>query len=333
VKLKYILFIVGLAGASFIGYFLLKFGQSKSTLSTSPFTKPRTLDKYTIENLSQATIEGGTIVLGDKLSESVSYTSYLFSFTVDPDLDGRVFKKVTGLINMPSGEGPFPVVVMLRGYVDQKTYTTGAGTKRAGEYFAQNGFITLAPDFLGYAKSDKEAENIFESRFQTYVTALGLIESLNSVSNWDGQNILIWGHSNGGQIALTLLEITQEDYPTVLWAPVSKPFPYSVLFYTDESEDRGKLIRAELAKFEDTYDVELYSLTNYYNRIKAPISLHQGISDTDVPKAWSDEVANQLEKLDSDFDYQLYPGADHNLNPSWNTAVSKSLDFFQEYLK
>ena len=36
----------------------------------------------------------------------------------------------------------------------------------------------------------------------------------------------------------------------ILWAPVSKPFPYNILYYTDEAEDRGKWLRGEIAKFE-----------------------------------------------------------------------------------
>ena len=68
------------------------------------------------------------------------------------------------------------------------------GTKKIGEYFANNGYITLAPDFLGYGGSDSESENIFESRFQTYTTVVSLIKSIEKgVLNpyWDGKNILI----------------------------------------------------------------------------------------------------------------------------------------------
>ena len=101
-----------------------------------------------------------------------------------------------------------------------------------GEYFRDNEYITLAPDFLGYGGSDSESSNIFESRFQTYTTVLTLLKSINKENfpNWDQKNIFIWAHSNGGQIALTVLEITGENYPTVLWAPVTESFPYSILF-------------------------------------------------------------------------------------------------------
>ena len=302
--------------------------------------KPRPLDKYTIENLGTVNIVPSQISLDETLNGNESFISSLFSFSFDPSLSsGQVpeVKKVTGLINMPNGEGPFPVIVMLRGYVDQKLYKTGDGSKRAGEYFAKNGFITIAPDFLGYAGSDKESENIFESRFQTYTTALTLLKSISNpnfakatLGKWDNKNIFIWGHSNGGQIALTILEITGETYPTVLWAPVSKPFPYSILYYTDESDDGGKLIRKELAKFEDQYDPDLYSITKYFDRIKAPIQLHQGTADDAVAKDWSDSLIKTLKNQELTPNYYVYPGADHNLQPSWNTVVARDLQFFKK---
>jgi len=331
-KLKFLFLILALVGiASTAGYIIGKAGKNGSVLTPASFINPRPFGKYTIDSLSKIEIKGSRIEVGEKLSDFANFSSYIFSFSVDPDFDGRIFKKVTGQLNLPRGEGPYPLIVMFRGYVDQKTYTTGTGTKKAGEYFANNGFITIAPDFLGYGGSDHEAENIFESRFQTYVTALSLLQSLNSLDAWDQKNVFIWGHSNGGQIAITVLEITQKPFPTTLWAPVSKPFPYSVLYYTDESDDKGKLIRGELAKFEDEYDTDLYSTDGYFDRIKAPIQLHQGTADDAVPPSWSNNLAKILSSLNVDLEYYTYLGADHNLNPSWNAVVARDVAFFKKH--
>ena len=279
------------------------------------WNKPKPLEKYTIENLSNTKFSPSEI----KIDKNI------FEFKIDN-------KKVTGLINTPDGEGPFPLIVLLRGYVDQSIYTTGTGTKRVGEYFSKNGYITLAPDFLGYGGSDIESSNIFEARFQTYITALTLLKSINKENfpNWDGKNIFIWAHSNGGQIALTALEITGKNYPTVLWAPVTENFPYSVLFYTNESEDHGKLIRKELAKFEQDYDVEKYSLTNYLDRINAPIEYHYGTNDDAIPTEWRDRFVGQMKNLEKDFTNYNHPSADHNMNPLWSDVIEKTLSFFQK---
>jgi dienelactone hydrolase len=322
-----IFLLVGWLGNDF--YRLRINNQSPSSISA---IKARPHERYTIENLSKALIPEVPITIEEELSKNEDFTSYLISFTFDPTLSGKKEKKVTGLMNVPLNGTSFPLVLMFRGYVDQNLYETGMGSKRAGEYFAENGYITIAPDFLGYAGSDQESENIFESRFQTYTTALTLGSSIKNIDKWDGENIFIWGHSNGGQVALTFLEITKGTYPTVLWAPVSKPFPYSILYYTDESEDGGKFIRRELAKFEEDYNVDSYSITNYLDRITAPIQVHQGTADDAIPVEWTNNLVDRLEDIEVNVDYMTHPGADHNLNPSWSTAVAQSLDFFNDYL-
>ena len=274
--------------------------------------KPKPLEKYSFENLSEAyrqevgPLDGGKIEIGSVIKDYDNFTAYEFTMEFSPGLSKNL-KKVTGLINLPKTNDQRPVVVMFRGYVDQELYQIGMGTQRAGEYFARNGFITLSPDFLGYGLSDAADDNELVARFQRPATVLQLLVSLSSFQGVDPQKVAIWGHSNGGQIALTILEITGTNYPTTLWAPVSKPFPYSVLYYTDESEDRGKLIRRELAKFEEQYDVELYSLTNYFDRINASLQIHQGMADEAVPIAWSDNLVEQLSNLNLRIDYLKYP--------------------------
>ena len=293
-------------------------------LSLPSWNKPKPLEKYSIENLSTTEIKAVNIKV-EKNS--------LFSFEYDPTLQNKEGKKVTGYINIPKVNTPdqkFPLILLIRGYVDPSIYSSGVGTKRVGDFFAENGYITIAPDFLGYAGSDIESSNIFEARFQTYTTVLTLLKSINSQNFplWDNKNIFIWAHSNGGQIALTTLEITGANYPTVLWAPVTKPFPYSILYFTDESEDHGKFIRLKLSKFEEDYDVEKYSLTNYLERINAPIELHQGTNDDAVPTSWSDTFYKEMTNLDKDIKYYKHPGADHNMNPHWGDVIIKTLDFF-----
>jgi uncharacterized protein len=302
--------------------------------NSNPIAKarPTPLLKYTIENLAKAYIKPAEIQIGKVLKEDTKFTSYEFSMKFSPDLSNNL-KTISGLINIPKGTGPFPIVVMFRGYVDPTQYFIGEGTQPAASVLASNGFITVAPDFLGYGDSNKEAENVFESRFQTFTTAITTLKSISSIKNWDGKDIFIWGHSNGGQIALTTLEITGVNYPTVLWAPVSKPFPYSILYYTDDASDGGKFLRKQLSDFENDYDTDLYSLTKYLSNIKAPLQLNQGTADESVPVAWSDLLDKNLKESTISAEYIKYPGADHNLTPGWDQAVENALTFYQKHLQ
>lgn len=316
-----------------IGWFgNVAYNLPKSSKNPIAEARPTPLAKYSIEKLSKAKVETPELAVGKILKDGKKFTSYEFSFDFDPTLTNQPKKKVSGLINIPVGAGPFPVIVMFRGYVDQKSYSTGEGTQHAAEFFAGNGFITVAPDFLGYGDSDSEAQNVFEARFQTLTTAMETLEAAKTINLWDKTNMFIWAHSNGGQIALSALETTGAKYPTVLWAPVSKPFPYSILYYTIEADDGGKALRRELANFEKDYDTDIFSLTRYLNLIKAPIQINQGTADAEVPFEWSGDLETSLKAATVSATLIKYPGADHNMTPGWTDAVQNNLSFYKANL-
>ncbi len=306
----------------------------------SPTPVPTPLAKYTMENMKSAQVAPAEFMKENQMSETPDVSLYGFSMRFDPTLSGNKTQKVTGVVNMPKADGKYPLVIMIRGFVDQSIYKPGIGSAPAAAYFSKNGFITVSPDFLGYAGSDTESGNIFETRFQTYTTVVSLLNSIATPSfsqivdnKWDGKNIFIWAHSNGGQVALTTLAVTGVTYPTTLWAPVTKPFPYSVLYYTDESVDGGKFIRSELSKFEKLYNVDNYSFTNYLSDIKAPLQFSQGTADDAVPFVWTQSISARLKKLGDDVTYNQYAGSDHNLRPAWDTVVENDLKFFRKWLK
>ena len=334
-KLLIVLVIILITGAAL---FFLKY-KSGASFTSPTFRKvqqqePKPLAKYTIEALSQTKFPTSQITLAEIFEETPDSISRIFYFYVDG-------KKVSGLVNLPKGEGIYPVIVMFRGYIDREKYQAGAGTQHAAAVFAKNGFVTLAPDFLGYGSSDMPSENPMEERFQTYTMALTLIESVKNLNaalsaaginiRADFSRIAIWGHSNGGQIALTILETGGKNFPTVLWAPVSKPFPYSILYYTDDFDDHGKMLRRVVSNFEKDYDVEKYSLSNYLDKVNAPIQLHQGGADEAVPIKWSSQLYEQLNKLGKDIEYFTYAGDDHDFaKGSWSTVVSRNIDFYKK---
>ena len=304
--------------------------------------QPKPLLVYTFENLKKTKFPESKITLGPVVSENSDSVSRMFYYFVPEKPNSRIMEKVSGLMNIPKTGGAYPVIVMFRGFVPDNIYKPGIGTQPAAQVFANKGFITLAPDFLGYGESASPSADPFENRFQTYTTALALLSALPSLNSGLEPNYLgtvsadlnkigIWGHSNGGHIALATLAISGVTYPTVLWAPVSTSFPYSILYYTDESDDQGKALRQTLSGFEKAYDTDLFSPTNYYNCIKAPIEINQGTADQEVPVWWSDNLADTLKKNNIEVKYFTYPGADHNLLPSgWSDAVTNSIDFYNQ---
>jgi alpha-beta hydrolase superfamily lysophospholipase len=257
------------------------------------------LRKYSIQNLESYDYQLSEINLEKVLDKNDQFTSYVFSYRT-------LGKKMTGQINIPaaSPDKEFPVIVLIRGYVDAEEFRTGMGTSPVAAEFAKAGYVTVAPDFLGFGGSDPAGPG-WEERFEKPVNVVELIKSLRQHSslefkksyfNINPKKMGLWAHSNGGQITLTTLEAMGEAIPTAVWAPVTAPFPYSVLFYSDEMEDGGKSMRSAIAGFESVYNVQEYSLTQHLNRLRGPIQLHQGTADDAVPKKWSDEFVKKIKE-------------------------------------
>ncbi|GIK83991.1 MAG: hypothetical protein BroJett025_06130 [Patescibacteria group bacterium] len=341
---------------------------------------------YSIANLQKRLYEPSEIVLEKIIAEEETYTTLLFSYTT-------LGKKMTGQINIPDNITANPeqekkVIVLLRGYVPEDIYETGTGTKNAAAAFAQEGYITLAPDFFGFGGSDPEPEDTWAARFEKPITVIELLESikkngipLNLASERTSNtldldvvtisDIGVWAHSNGGQIALTVLEILQKPIPTTLWAPVTAPFPYSILYFSDEQEDEGKEQRKWISLFEEKYDVFEFSLTQHLESLTGPVQIQHGNADDAALIFWSQEFVAKVEAENQrreniikqqkelvatssalqatvsaeqksetepvlnpiEITLITYPNTNHNMVPSWNKAIQKDLQFFNKYLE
>ncbi len=285
------------------------------------------LSKYTFTNLAARELESSEVILERVMVEEEEYTSYLFSYQTEG-------KKVTGMLNLPKNQvGKLPVVIMLRGYADDSIYFTGLGTRKAAGELAKAGFITFAPDFLGFGGSDTPVADILEARFQRPLTVLSLLEAVETFPLASSQNLFLWGHSNGGQIALSVLEITQRDLPTVLWAPVTSGFPECVLYYMGELDDQGIKVKKAIDQFVKDYQGEDFSVDSHYELINASIQVHQGLWDPLIPEEWTQDFLKQMENLDKRVEYFEYPKADHNLVPDWDEVMERSLSFFSRHLR
>jgi dipeptidyl aminopeptidase/acylaminoacyl peptidase len=50
--------------------------------------------------------------------------------------------------------------------------------------------------------------------------------------------------------------------------------------------------------------------------------------DEAVPKVWSDNLSKALKGKEKTVNYFVYPGADHNMKPNWDSVVMRDLEFF-----
>lgn len=334
---------------------LVKQNQSKKSLP---------LLQYSFQNLSQKEFVAQQGLKVEKILKEDEQTNlYVLLFKYESQ-----GKKISGTINLKINENlqksTLKPIIMLRGYVPIEKYLSGSGTKNAAAVFADNNYITLAPDFLGFGESDFEPTDTWEARFIKTANIIDLIKTIQSFPEIDlsslknlpinkivlnPKKIGIWGHSNGGQIAVSVLEVMNKNFPTTLWAPVLAPFPYSILYFSDEYEDEGKETRKYLSLFEEDYDVFDFSITKHLDRLHGPIQIQHGTNDDSALVSWTEEFlvkidlenerratissqSSENKKEVIEIDFYKYHGANHNLQPNWNEAIQKDLNFFKKHL-
>jgi hypothetical protein len=359
-KTIFIIILLGLVGGLF-GFYLSQkifFAQTlvSPLLKKGELAKELPLQAYTIKNLQKQNFPAEQAIT---VSEVIDITNGVEKFIFFYQSQG---KRISGAINVAvdsideNGVAEVPAIIMLRGWAPIENYYTGLGTKNAAQAFAQAGYATFAPDFLGYGQSDADLNDTWEARF---IKPINVIELLNTLKTYPQISIpkelgsktqkiivkpqfAIWAHSNGGQIAISTLEILQESIPTTMWAPVTAPFPYSILFYSSEQEDEGKEMRKYLSIFEKDYDVFDFSITHHLDSLQGPLQIHHGLRDFLAPITWSDDFVKKIEeenqqRLKSDretiqYNYYRYEETDHNLQPNWQSAVNRDIVFFRENL-
>ena len=166
--------------------------------TTAPVPADHPLLPYTIAGMRDRDYPGGEIQIANLQEENEYYRRYFFVYPSDG-------LTISGVMNVPRGQGPFPVVILLHGYFQRDQYYTGADTWQAADLFARNGYLAIAPDYRSWGSSESGA-----SFFHTGLVAdvMNLINSLPSLPQADAGRVGLMGHSMGGGIATKILTIS-----------------------------------------------------------------------------------------------------------------------------
>lgn len=335
------LFIIGIVT-------ILTLVTSAQTITPEPSELAQhSLFPYTIVGLQSRDYAGGTINIRSTETSNSRFTRYYVDYASD-DLT------ITAMMNIPVGEGTFPVVVMLHGYYDRSSYWSGLGTWQSAEYLANSGYITIAPDFRSWGESDTGI-NFFATGL--VIDTLNLISSLPSLPQADLTRVGIWGHSMGGGVATKTLLIDPRIRAGVLYAPNSADdanliVRWGLACLPEQSQTRGDHCNpAEVIPHTlpqnviDTYlnvvndSVVLQQIAPIYHLadVTAPIQIHIGTDDgallAQTPPEWSENLYLALLSAGKDVDYYTYTGQGHFLSgQSWVLMMQRTVDFFDTHL-
>jgi dipeptidyl aminopeptidase/acylaminoacyl peptidase len=297
-----------------------------ATPTATPSPTPDPYTEFTIANLSSREYGGGELQAQETLAVSDAFTRTLITYPSDG-------LTIYGFVNVPVGEGPFPVIVAVHGYVDPEIYTTLDYTTRYADGLARAGYLVVHPNLRNFPPSD-EGEMLF--RVGGAIDVLNLLAIIQQTGGQPGLlqqadpgRIGLWGHSMGGGISLRAITVDQSIGAAVLYGSMSG----------DERQNYEKILEWSGGERGDeelsTPDEALQRISPIFHleRIQAAVSIHHGDEDATVPLEWSLDLCDQLQELHKSVECFTYPGQPHTfLGEGDQLFVQRVESFFGQFL-
>ncbi len=266
-------------------------------------------------------------------ARTAAYTQYGITY----HSDGR---QISGMMYVPSGTGPFPVILMAHGYIPIAEYSTGMDSKRESPFLASNGYVAIHPDFRNYAASDDDPEAAADTSTigwtEDMLNLLAAVQK-SDLSYLDASRIGLWGHSNGGQVGLQTMSIATEIKAYVLFAPTSPDYADNFNRWS-RGRPEAALIKAKHGLPED--NPAFYrgiSAGPWFDQVNAPVLLFHGTGDTNTPYEWSVRTVQLLQAAGKDITFVSPKGENHLFSDrAWagRTGVgAQMLAFFDRLVK
>jgi dipeptidyl aminopeptidase/acylaminoacyl peptidase len=304
--------------------------------STATATVTATPDPYaglTIGDLSSRSYGGGALQVAETIHISEAFTRTLVSYASDG-------LTVYGFMNVPFGPGPFPVALVLHGYIPPRQYGTIAYTTRYADVLARNGYLVIHPNYRNHPPSDETeafAAGRPEADFRVgyavdVLNLLAIVEEQagkpGPLARADAQQLHLLGHSMGGGITLRVITVNPHVDAAVLYGSMSG----------DEAKNYERILQwsnGETGQVElatPAEDLQRISPIYHLSRISAAISIHHGEADDVVPPEWSVELCNLLQEAAKVVECFSYPGAPHSFHDETDWLFQQRvIDFFNRY--
>lgn len=300
------------------------------------------LHPLSIESMRQVTYPGSEIEIVEELPQGSNYRQYITSYTSDGF-------KIYGLLTVPITQSPengYPAILFNHGYIPPAEYKTNERYVAYVDTFARNGYVVFKSDYRGHGQSEGEADGAYFS--PSYTTdVLNALESVKKLDYVNPDKIGMWGHSMGGTITQRALVISPdikaaviwggvvgsyEDIYTEWWSKRRRPNPTSATMNSNRSSRQSFITEYGEPNLGNAFWNSI-SATSFLTYQKTPVSLHHGYSDETVPYQLSQLYHNALKKAGIESEVFFYEGNDHDISQSFNLAITRSVEFFDKYLK
>ncbi len=315
--------------------------------SPTPSPTPHPLAGVTLDGLRARDYPGGMVEILATLETTDAYTRYHIAYPSDG-------LRITGIMQIPPGTGPFPVIILNHGYLDRASYWAGSDTWMAAEFLNRRGYLTVAPDYRSWGASDWGP-----SLFHTGLLAdvLNLIGSLATVPQADPTRLGMWGHSMGGGITTKALAVDPRIRAAVLyasnsgddgdliarWGPGCLPGETEYTTKCNPGEVilpdlPPEIVAAYLSAAADPTMLQQIAPIYHLDRVTAPVQIHIGTADgveyNATPPEWSSKLYDALLAAGKPAELFVYEGQGHLfVGGAWTEMMTRTADFFDVHVK
>lgn len=303
--------------------------QSSSASTPSPLLQ--VTPELSIDSLAAMRLEGTDLRLVNILDDNTAYTRYEIRYRSN----GLI---ISGIMNIPKGEGPFPLIILNHGYIDPAVYTIGRGLKREQDFLARRGFAVLHTDYRKHGASDPspDVRKTYDAGLEYAMDAINALHAVREhpPSGVDATRVGMMGHSMGGGVSLNVATA----YPNlvsafVLYAPVHADAWENYARWRRDREPDDRTVDTLGTRETHPERWDALSSKTYFHRIAAPILLFQGTRDSDVPVEWSDALDTALTTAQKEHEYIRYDGERHEFGPQWTDFMHRTAAFFHTHLQ
>ena len=286
-------------------------------------------DDVSLSALMAEPLDGRDLTVRRELSRTAQYTRYAVSYRGGGQL-------ITGIMNVPRGKGPFPVVVLAHGYIDPAVYVSGQGFRREQDALARNGYVALHVDYRNHAGSTNDPDNDLTMRLgyaQDVLNAAVAVRASN-LAFLDGGRIAVLGRSMGGSVAFNALVARPGVFDAaIVYASTSTDALDNFnRWQRDDDRLRRAIFREHGSPSANPGFWEGISAVNYVDRITEPVLMFHGTRDESCPIGWARTTRDALVEAGVDVRLVEYPGAPHYMYGEWADSMRKSLAFLKRSL-
>lgn len=304
-----------------------------SLVQDSPDPCEVSLDTPSLQQLICDPVEGSNFSLDFVESRTAFYTRYAISYRADG-------LNLSGVMLIPVGEGPFPLVLTNHGYIDPRYYTRGRGLKREQDALARNGFAVLHPDYRNHAESDKDPDNALSFRLGYVKDVIGAVKAVQSsqlpeLSGVDSERVGMIGHSMGGGISMQLAVVEPDLIDAlVLYASVSSRSEENLQRYFLSNGNRSEVVEQLYERYGDPETAPAFweglSAFPRFDQLRVPVLVFIGTADESVEPQWSYDLVDELKRLNKDVELVEYEAAPHEFIRNFPDFRDRFVEFFQQ---